>query len=263
MKPHLNDGIEIHYVESGKYDWVIEDNTVELFPDDISITAPWQVNGSPSGKMDLGEINWLVLNVEEFAPETALKLGNWTKLPQSFQQKLGNMIAQENGIVIRNARNLKRYFTDIRKELTDQKPGFEMIVQNVLENLIIALNRHLEERQIQIKEDSSFTRNLTKTITADLTKKWIVEDLALQFGMGKTKFTDEVRRLTGYPPNSFIINLKLDKAKGHLVQDLEMSLSQIAYSCGFSSLQHFTTSFSQRTGITPASFRKSKLAMTN
>lgn len=263
MKPHLNDGIEIHYVESGKYDWVIEDNTVELFPDDISITAPWQVNGSPSGKMDLGEINWLVLNVEEFAPETALKLGNWTKLPQSFQQKLGNMIAQENGIVIRNARNLKRYFTDIRKELTEQKPGFEMIVQNVLENLIIALNRHLEERQIQIKEDSSFTRNLTKTITADLTKKWIVEDLALQFGMGKTKFTDEVRRLTGYPPNSFIINLKLDKAKGHLIQDLEMSLSQIAYSCGFSSLQHFTTSFSQRTGITPASFRKSKLAIAN
>ena len=47
MKPHLNDGIEIHYVTSGKYDWVVERNNIELLPDDLSITAPWHWNGSP------------------------------------------------------------------------------------------------------------------------------------------------------------------------------------------------------------------------
>lgn len=260
MKPHLNDGIEIHYVESGKYDWVIEDKTVELLPDDLSITAPWQLNGSPSGKMDLGEINWLVLKPEDFAVDTPLALGRWTKLPRSFQTNLGEMIANESGIIIRNARNLKRYFSDLKYELTHQEEGYEMIVRNIMENLLIALNRHLESRKLQIREEDTFIHKLSDIVYQDLTRKWVVEELAEQFGMGKTKFTSEVRRLTGYPPNSFIINLKLEKAKALLLKKTEMSLSQIAYSCGFSSLQHFTSSFSQRTGITPAAFRKNVVA---
>lgn len=256
MKPHFNDGIEIHYVESGRYDWVIEDKTVELLPDDLSITAPWQLNGSPSGKMDLGEINWLVIKPEEFSTHKSLKMGNWTKLPLTFQANLGEMIANENGIIIRNARNFKRYFLDLKRELTEQEEGYQMIVMNIIENMFIALNRHLENRKQQIREEDSFISTLTDTIMRDLTKKWIVDDLAQQFGMGKTKFTNEVRRLTGYPPNSFIINLKLQKAKNLLLNKAYLSLSQIAYTCGFSSLQHFTSSFSQRTGITPAIFKK-------
>ena len=256
MKPHLNDGIEIHYIESGKYDWIIEDKTVELYPDDLSITAPWHLNGSPSGKMDLGEINWIVLKPQEFTETAPMKLGKWTKLPASFQKNLGDMIANERGIIIRNARNFKRYFLDLKRELQHQEPGFEMMVVNIIENMLIALNRHLESRKQQIQEEDSFVHTLTAAISADLTKKWVVEELAQQFGMGKTKFTDEVRRLTGYPPNSFIINLKLKKARDLLENFPEITLSQIAYTCGFSSLQHFTSSFSQRTGITPATYRK-------
>ncbi|MEP0366435.1 MAG: AraC family transcriptional regulator [Cyclobacteriaceae bacterium] len=259
MKPHLNDGIEIHYIESGKYDWVIEDETVELYPDNLSITAPWHLNGSPSGKMDLGEINWLVLKPEYFSESEDLNLGKWTKLPKNFQKNLGEMIA-EKGVIIRNARNFKRYFQDLKNELKNQEDGYEMMVVNIIENMLIALNRHLEDRKQQIQEEDSFIHTLIEHISTDLTKKWIVEDLAQHFGMGKTKFTDEVRRLTGYPPNSFLINLKLKKAKNLLVNHPNDSLSQIAYTCGFSSLQHFTSSFSQRTGITPAIFRKQHLA---
>lgn len=258
MKPHFNDGIEIHYVESGKYEWVIENQTVELFPDDLSITAPWHLNGSPAGKMDLGEINWMVIKPETFEPELPLKLGSWTKLPAKFQKNLGEMIASETGIIIRNARNFKRYFLDLKRELTQQEDGYEMIVMNIIENMMIALNRHLESRKQQIHEDDSFIYALRESISRDLTKKWIVDDLAQEFGMGKTKFTDEVRRLTGYPPNSFIINLKLNKAKELLINHQDKTLSEIAYTCGFSSLQHFTSSFSQRTGITPAIYRKER-----
>ncbi len=258
MKPHFNDGIEIHYIDSGKYEWVIEDQKVALFPDDISITAPWQMNGSPSGKMDLGEISWIVIKPNEFTELKPLKLGKWTQLPTAFQQNIGNVISQENGIVIRNAKSLKRYFVDLRNELTLQKSGYEMVVKNLIENMLIELNRLFETRRKQIREDDSFIHSLTEMIVGNLNNKWIVEELAQHCGMGKTKFTDEVRRLTGYPPNSYIINLKLDKAKQMLI-DQKQSLSQIAYSCGFSSLQHFTSSFSQRTGITPAAFRKSNI----
>lgn len=254
MKPHLNDGIEIHYVEKGKYDWTIENRSVELFPDDLSITAPWQIHGSPSGKMDLGEINWIVIKPEVFAPDAALQLGAWTSLPEHFQSNLGRLIAGSEGVVLKRVRRFKRYFQEIRQELKNPQEGFELLVVNLLENMLIELKRELESQKQQTENDDSFLLSLTEIITNDLARKWLVEDLATKFGMGRTKFTNEVRRLSGYPPNSFIINLRLEHAKSMLA-DEDNTLSHIAYYCGFSSLQHFTSCFSQRTGITPAAFR--------
>ena len=86
MRPHLNDGIEIHFVISGKYNWVVEEKEIELLPDNLSVTAPWQLNGSPMGKMDIGQINWIVIKPETYELDSELKLGSWTKLSKKFQK---------------------------------------------------------------------------------------------------------------------------------------------------------------------------------
>jgi len=263
MRPHLNDGIEIHFIESGRYDWVIEDRSIELLPDDLSITAPWHWNGSPAGKMDMGQINWLIIKPREFTTKKPLNLGPWSKLSPDFQLQLGELIAAETGLVLKKAKTFKKYFTELRNELADQNEGYEIIVTNIIENLLIDLYRYLSDRKQKNDEDDHFISNLTNMVLEDLTKKWIVEDMASYFGMGKTKFTDEVKRLTGYPPNSFIINLKIDKAKELILNGKGLELSDIAYNCGFSSLQHFTTTFSHRTGITPGKYLNKHKGMKN
>ncbi|GAB3648492.1 hypothetical protein GCM10028791_12360 [Echinicola sediminis] len=261
MRPHLNDGIEIHFIESGRYDWVIEERSVELLPDDLSITAPWHWNGSPAGKMDMGQINWLIIKPQNFSPKNPLTLGEWSKLSADFQRQLGEFIAAESGLILKKAKIFKKYFSELKKELSEQNEGFEIVVTNIIENLLIDLYRHLSDRKQKINEDDHFIGKLTDMVLKDLTKKWIVEDMASHFGMGKTKFTDEVKRLTGFPPNSFIINLKIDRAKELILGKENLELSDIAYNCGFSSLQHFTTTFSHRTGITPGKYAsKKKLA---
>ncbi|KEO74305.1 helix-turn-helix domain-containing protein [Anditalea andensis] len=256
MRPHLNDGIEIHFIESGKYDWRIEEKNVELFPDDLSITAPWHWNGSPSGKMDMGQINWLIIKPHEYAPDQPLNFGNWTSISEQYQIKLGKLIAAENGIILRKAKLFKKHILALKEELLLQAPGYELVVRNIIENLLIDLYRHLSTRKKKIGQEDCFISKLTEMINDDLTEKWIVEDLAYSFGMGKTKFTDEVKRLTGYPPSSFIIHLKIERAKQLLTSAEELGLSDIAYQCGFSSLQHFTSAFRQRTGTTPSKYQQ-------
>lgn len=254
MKPHLNDGIEIHYVTSGKYDWVVDDSRIELLPDNLSVTAPWQWNGSPSGKMDIGQINWLIIKPEEFTPAKPLSLGPWTKLSKRFQQSLGELIANENNVILEKAKSFSKYFVALNEELIEQKEGYEIMVGNIVENLLIDLYRHLSQRKQQFEGDNNFIAQLTQMVLDDLHSKWIIEDLARIFGMGKTKFTNEVKRLTGYPPNSFIINLKIEKAIKLIQEVPDLSLTEVAYSCGFSSLQHFTLTFSKRTGMSPSKF---------
>ena len=254
MRPHLNDGIEIHFINSGKYNWVVDDKEIELLPDNLCLTAPWQLNGSPAGKMDIGQITWIVIKPLEYDLKKALNLGSWTKLSNKFQESLGTMIADENNLVIEKAKNFKKYFLELDKELSNQQEGFEIMVGNIIENLLIELHRHLSFRKQKITEETNFIDNLTKLISEDLNKKWIINDLAYKFGMGKTKFTYEVKNLTGYPPNSFIINLKIEKAIDMIMND-STNMSNIAYACGFSSLQHFTSTFSQRIGISPGKYK--------
>ncbi len=256
MLPHLNDGIEIHFVNSGKYKWAVDGNEIELLPDNLSVTAPWQLNGSPTGKMDIGQINWMVIKPEAYDLDTPLKLGSWTKLSDKFQKKIGTMITNENAIVVEKAKVFKKYFIELEKELSNQERGFEIIVHNIIENFFIDLYRHLALREQKIQEEDNFILKLTQIVTNDLSKKWIIDDLAYMFGMGKTKFTYEVKKHTGYPPNSFIINLKIEKAIDLIKNNDAMSMSDIAYACGFSSLQHFTSTFSQRIGISPGKYKK-------
>ena len=258
MRPHLNDGIEIHYVNSGKYDWVIEGKAIELFPENLSVTAPWHENGSISGIMDIGQINWIIIKPQEFTNEKALNFGNWSKLPAAFQENLGKMIGDADNSVIEKARNFKKYFDELRNELAYQEEGFEIKVQNILENLFIDLHRQLSNKIHKNQESDTFIEKLTQLLENDLTKKWHIEDLAAVFNMGKTKFTYEVKKLTGFPPNSFIISLKLEKAIQLLKTSPSISMAEIAFSCGFSSLQHFTSTFSQRNGISPRKYQLQK-----
>lgn len=255
MRPHLNDGIEIHFVTSGKYDWVVEGNQIELLPGNLSVTAPWHWNGSPNGKMDIGYINWIILKPQEFDQKKKLNLGNWTKLSQNIQENLGNLIADKSNVVLEKAKNFEKYFIEIREELTNQEQGYEIVVGNILENLLIDLYRQLSSKGQKTVEETNFIDKFTKIISEDISKKWNIDDLAHRFGMGKTKFTYEVKKLTGYPPNSYIINLKIEKAIELILNPKNKSMSDIAYSCGFSSIQHFTSSFLQRTGTTPGRYR--------
>jgi AraC-like DNA-binding protein len=235
-------------------DWVVDGNQIELLPGNLSVTAPWHWNGSPNGKMDIGYINWLILKPLEYDQKKKLNLGNWTKLSKNIQENLGNLIADKSNAVLEKAKNFEKYFNDIRKELADQEEGFEIMVGNIVENLLIDLYRQLSSRGLKTEEETHFIDKFTKIISEDISKKWNIDDLANRFGMGKTKFTYEVKKITGYPPNSYIINLKIEKATELILNPENKSMSDIAYSCGFSSLQHLTTSFLQRTGTTPGKF---------
>ena len=57
-------------------------------------------------------------------------------------------------------------------------------------------------------------------------------------------------------PSDYINNFKLETAKGMLEQT-QLSISEIAYRNGFSSPNYFSTVFKNKYGITPNAYRKS------
>jgi AraC family transcriptional regulator len=61
----------------------------------------------------------------------------------------------------------------------------------------------------------------------------------------------------GYTIERFIINQKVEKVKELIVYD-ELTLSEIAYRLGYSSVQHLSNQFKKVTGLPPSYFKKLK-----
>lgn len=69
-----------------------------------------------------------------------------------------------------------------------------------------------------------------------------------------SKLFSEVEGIT---IEKYIINQKIEKVKELLVYD-ELSLNEISYELGYSSVQHLSLQFKKATGLTPSHFKKLK-----
>ena len=81
--------------------------------------------------------------------------------------------------------------------------------------------------------------------------RFISDKLNINYNQLSTLFSTSV----GVTIEKFIIHQKIEKVKELLAYD-ELTLSEIAYKLGYSSVQHLSNQFKQVTGFTPSAFKK-------
>ena len=80
--------------------------------------------------------------------------------------------------------------------------------------------------------------------------------LANESGYSRVHFVRMFRAATGYSPHSYLLNLRLERAR-ELLKNQSMSLIDIALDCGFSSHSHMSRLFHKSVGVTPSAYRRS------
>lgn len=83
-----------------------------------------------------------------------------------------------------------------------------------------------------------------------------IDVFAHELGLSRTYLFSKIKGLTGQSPNEFITTIRLKEAVARLVNSKDESISDIAYSLGFSSSSYFINCFKARYGKTPAQYRK-------
>lgn len=89
-----------------------------------------------------------------------------------------------------------------------------------------------------------------------------LEHMARQLPMGYSSFRKEFKRLTGEPPNQFVLNLRLNRAK-YLLETTSLTINEIAEQTGFESVFYFSKLFKKRNGRSPRFYREEISRRTN
>ena len=124
-----------------------------------------------------------------------------------------------------------------------EENGFELFDSrnaNIIERIKIFIINSIHHQSIESFSDN----NLSKEIVSET-------GLSYQYVSSLFSSTE------GITIEKFIISQKIEKVKELLVYD-ELTLSEIAYNLGYSSVQHLSNQFKKITGLTPTYFKRLK-----
>nr|WP_262901985.1 helix-turn-helix domain-containing protein [Winogradskyella vincentii] len=78
-------------------------------------------------------------------------------------------------------------------------------------------------------------------------------------GVGLTRFTHHCKQLTNLTPMRYLTMRRLEMSKKILLEKGNLTVSEVAYICGFTTSQYFSTVFKKHEKCSPNEYRKRKL----
>lgn len=99
---------------------------------------------------------------------------------------------------------------------------------------------------------------ITQAINTHLNNpEFNVEMLSQEVGMSRTQLHRRMKELTGISPSDFIRNIRLRQA-ATLLKSKTLTITQIAYTVGFTSQTHFSSAFKKMYGMSPKEYMESQ-----
>jgi signal transduction histidine kinase/DNA-binding response OmpR family regulator len=111
----------------------------------------------------------------------------------------------------------------------------------------------LQEIPLQ-NEDEILLKNIVEYIELNiLNDNLSVDELSRQMGISRGSLYNKVLMLTNKSPGEFIRSIRLKKA-AYLLENSQMTVSQICYEVGFNTPKHFTKMFKEEYNILPSAY---------
>lgn len=108
--------------------------------------------------------------------------------------------------------------------------------------------------------EASFLQKINALIKANLHDEHF-DTLALckAMAMSRTQLFRRLKPLIRQAPATYIKTMRLQKAK-ELLETTELTVSEVAFKCGFTTPSHFTKVFQRQYGLLPSLFQRSRRA---
>lgn len=260
---HRNEGLELSFVEAGQVPFEVDGGkTVMLEPGHLTITRPWQRHRVGNPYIPASRYHWLIIDVGVRRPNQPWIWPPWLLYSRRGLHRLTTILRQNEQLVWRADDEIARYYRKLGKaaSLGATDPESVARLKILINELIIALAEMLERRKPRLDESLSGSeraiRLFLKELPGRLDEPWTLESMAENCGLGRSRFASFCRQITNVSPMEYLARRRVDAAAKLLVEKPDMSITHVAFSCGFQSSQYFATVFHQRQGCSPREWRR-------
>ncbi|NIJ45696.1 AraC family L-rhamnose operon regulatory protein RhaS [Wenyingzhuangia heitensis] len=257
---HRNEGIEFHFLESGLMPYAQENKEVVLEPNTLTITRPWEAHKVGNPTIGVGKFYWIIIDLGVRRPHQPWIWPEWINITQQDLERLTILLRQNEKSIIKTNHNYKECFHKIGKAVDEDVDNNNASKIRILINqLLLLLLDSLNEEKIVLNEsltDSSRSvKFFLKELDNNISENWTIQSMADSAGVGLTRFTHHCKQITNLTPMQYLAYKRIEKSKHLLLDNKELSVSEIAYMCGFTTSQYFATVFKKHENYTPNEFR--------
>lgn len=147
-------------------------------------------------------------------------------------------------------------FNNIFNEFNSQNEFMDMYLQAYILHLVAFMHRYklIEEFDSRIMDKIRYAEPIIQFIDKNYANKIYLDELASIIKYNKFQLCKYFKTLTGGTVVEYINFVRLQHASDLLLNS-QKSVSEIAFDCGFSSLQYFNKIFKQNLGCSPSKYK--------
>lgn len=264
---HRNEGIEFHFLESGNMPYAQEDKQVILQPGNLTITRPWEAHKVGNPYVGIGRFYWVIMDLGVRRPHQDWAWPEWITLTPDDLNRLTTILRKNDQSILMADKEVANCFINLGKAIDTDKSGSSASkIRLLINQLLLLVLDMLDQEEIELNEsltDSSRSVKLfLKELDKSLSKNWTIEEMSQSAGVGITRFTYHCKQLTNLTPIRYLMFKRLEMSKQLLLSEQPLSISEIAYQCGFATSQYFASVFKKMEKCTPKEFRVKNLEKT-
>jgi AraC family L-rhamnose operon regulatory protein RhaS len=179
-------------------------------------------------------------------------------------EKLTTILRQNEKVIWKADKRVRDCFQRIGKAVDSDIDGNNSSKIRLLINYLLLLMLELigkddVELNEHLTDSSRSVRLFLSELENNLSEAWTIEKMAKSAGVGLTRFTHHCKQLTNLTPMRYLMMKRIELSKEILAENEFLTVSEVAFACGFSTSQYFSTVFKKQEKCTPLEYRYKKI----
>ncbi|RIX50869.1 AraC family transcriptional regulator [Paenibacillus nanensis] len=244
LGPKVYEFYLMHLVLSGKGVFTLEGQRYELEAGRTFLIEPGQLITYESDHEEPWRYRWVAFKGEEAAELVAMA---------GFKASQGQIAALDD------ARKAGVLYRRIYSILRKGSPSASLQASACLQLLMAEYSDSLREQgspDRAEKQDEQLHSQIIHYLSTQYTHPVSIEGMAESLGYSRAYLSRIFKQKTGMSPVSFLLKLRLDRAKLMLRERPELTVEQVAASVGLQDALYFSKQFRKQHGQSPTAYRK-------
>ncbi len=241
-KIHVHRTYELYYTISGECRYFIDDRVLSL-SENCLVLIPRGIPHRTVYTSQESERVLLFFSADYINPAI---------LPKLYKIFPSRLFSAKKG----QAEKIMKIFEKISEEQKKNDEFSQELIKGHLTELFSVILRSGADREGGAYEKANIViYDAMQYISAHFAEEITLKDVATRCAMSECSFSRTFKNVSGFGFKEYLASVRLQKAEQLLI-NTSLSVSEIAYACGFNDSNYFSSFFSKAKGVSPLKFRK-------